>query len=136
MSEMHPMIGRLLQAQDEAERPKLDPDIEAVRLFEALRVIRIKHRFHPGMVIRQKPACPLYQFFGDNGLVIVVEVLDRPVFDDRQKASSPYYKLPLDLRVGWIQRHGLIDYFPVVYASSERFEPVPAAELALKVKAP
>lgn len=127
---------RAATSEEPEETPKLAPDIEAELLRDALASHQIVHHFVAGMIVRQKPAAGLYHRFGNNDLAIVVEVLCDPILDGSRDPSSPYYRLLLDLRIGFLSYAGgdAQQCFPVMYVSSQYFEPVPAGELALIVK--
>lgn len=110
--------------------PSLAPDIEAIRLKDALAKYQEKNTFKVGDIVRQKAGCRCYQKIGKNDMRIVVEVLDEPVLfeDDDVGAGSPYWRQPLDIIIGHIDD----DQFVTFYADSRRFEHVPASEIEFK----
>lgn len=91
------MIARQATAErhKRPDEPRLAPDIEAVRLRDALSAFQIEHTFRIGDIVRQKPQATLYAGFGDNDLAIVVDLLPTPIFTDKKDHGSPYFNLPL-----------------------------------------
>lgn len=129
-----PSLGDMLRdmgaESDALERPKLAPDIEAIRLRDALAALNVRHEFRPGMIVRQKPQAQSYQTLGGNDMAIVVELLDEPIIDDESEVGSAYYRQRLDMIIGAIFPRGARVTFNFYHVDSRRFEPVPEDEIA------
>ncbi len=106
---------------DEPHRPRLAPDIEAIRLRDSYAAFSQRYQFKPGMIVRQKLLALNYTGFGDNDIAIVVEVLDEPVFTEGA-AGSQHFHEPNDMIVGSIENGRT---FCLFHVDSRRFEPVP-----------
>lgn len=106
---------------DEPQRAKIAPDIEATLLRAALVAYNTRHEFQPGMIVRQKNNCGIYKNTSANGLSIVVEVLKEPITtgDD---VSSCYFRIVNDLVIANLTPDG---DFAVWHVDGRRFEPVP-----------
>lgn len=110
---------------DEPERPKLAPDIEAIRLRDSLAAFNERHEFRPGMIVRQKPQARGYKTYGDNDQAIVIEMLPVPIIAPVADHGSCYYREPIDMLVGSIEpTTDSSDQFCVYHVDSRRFEPV------------
>ena len=107
---------------DAPERPKLAPDIEAIRLRDALASYNTEHVFKPGMIVRQKPQASVYNNFGHNNLAIVVEVLKEPIMRSAGEGGSHYREI-IDMKIGSMNTDDNAG-FPIFHVDSRRFEPV------------
>jgi hypothetical protein len=117
-------IMDLMQAMaddNEPSRPKLAPDIEAIRLRDSYDALLVKHEFRPGMIVRQKPQAINYKEFGDNGLAIVIEVLAEPIIVGLDNPGSNRHRERQDIIVGSIEDERM---FCLFHVDSRRFEPV------------
>lgn len=69
----------MLRRSDEApERPKSGLAGEIANLKESLAAYLTEHKFEPGTIIRQKPACRVYNEPSENKIAIVVKMLSDP----------------------------------------------------------
>lgn len=75
-----------------------------------------KVEIRPGDVLRWKPGL---QNKNPDGPFIVLEVLPEPVLDLEDGPSSPHWREPLDLVLGFLSPGG--DQFRIVYADRRRF---------------
>lgn len=142
MDDIADMFRKAIEAKmrdggdDDEERarrdPTLAPDIEAIRLRDALETFTTQHTFKIGDIVRQKRGVRGYRKQNSNDLGIVVEVMETPImFQDKEQGSgSPYWRQPLDLQVG----HCDGDSFMVYHVDSRRYEPVPEEEIRLRVR--
>lgn len=104
----------------EEEKPKLAPDILAVRLRDSLKQFQEKHTFSVGQIVRQKPQASSYRW--PNSLAIVVEILAEPTRNDDAEPGNTHYREPLDIIVGIIDESD--GEFMLFYVDSRRLEPV------------
>lgn len=111
-------------AKSVAKTPRA-PDIQAELLRDALRSYLTKHEFTAGMIVRQKPACPIYADTED--LWIVTEILATPLVSDGE-FGSPHWNEPIDMITGICDSSG---DFVTFHVDSRRFEPVPLDEITL-----
>lgn len=111
-------------AKSVAKTPRA-PDIQAELLRDALRSYLTKHEFTVGMIVRQKPACPIYAHTED--LWIVMEILATPLVSDGE-FGTPHWNEPIDMIVGVRADDG---DFVTYHVDSRRFEPVPLDEITL-----
>lgn len=113
---------------------RLAPDIEAIRLQDALRTLQKKYSFKVGMIVRQKQGVRAYRKHSESDLSIVVDLLSTPVLFEAEGeaggSASPYFRQPLDMIVGHIDD----DSFLLYHVDSRRFEPVPEEETRLRVR--
>lgn len=107
------------------ELPKLDPDIERIRLIDSAGALIECHKFAVGDLVRQKPLARIYTQLGDNDQGIVLEVLREPIVNEAADAyGGPHYREHLDLVVGVLRRtEDEGDYFLRYHVDSRRFEP-------------
>lgn len=109
----------------EASHPKITEIGEASVLASMLAELSYKHEFRPGMIVRQKPQCAILNLYSDNGLAIVVSVLESPLVETAADSSSPQYRQPMDMIIGSrATRDGLAPKFILWHVDSRRFEPV------------
>lgn len=112
------------QGQKDA-RPKLAPDIEAIRLRDSYRQLNERHIFRPGQIVRRKAQATDSLPFGDNDLAIVIEVSD-PIIADYDDPTSNNYRRRVDMIVGCIIQHeDGCDMLPFFHVDSRRVEPHP-----------
>lgn len=110
---------------DEPKRPKLAPDIEAIRLRDSLAAFIDYHELKPGMTVRQKPQARLYTGFGDNDIAIVVALLPEPIISNAiEKFGTAHFREPVDMIVGSIEHFDDKEVFTLYHVDSRRFEPV------------
>jgi hypothetical protein len=81
----------------------------------------VNYEFKPGMIVKWKEGLRNKAHPTDNEPVIIMEMLDNPMYDLTIDSSSAYFHEPLDIALGMINDRGeLICY----YFDSRRFEPV------------
>lgn len=116
------------------QRPKLAPEIEAIRLRDALDAFLTPYQFSPGMIVRQKKQAPQYTVYGHNDFAIVVEVLPTPIIDESKPSGGAYFRHRMDMIVGSIEQMSDVEGFALFHVDSRVFEPVPLDELVLLTK--
>ena len=53
--------------------------------------------------------------------VIIIEMLEKPIFDNEEEAGSPYFKEPLNIKVGMLDAD---EEFLIFHYDKNRFEPI------------
>lgn len=86
------------------------------RLKEASRVFFEQQDFEVGDIVMWKDRMKNRKRPRYNEPAMVVELLDRPVFDAAEGPGSPYFQEPLDIRLGFVDDEG--DF--VVYVFDRR----------------
>ena len=123
------MRGSTMQ-DDDSSHPKITAFGEAEVLASMLMEFNYKHEFRPGMIVRQKPQCASLSLYSDNGLAIVVSVLDSPLVETTADSNSPQYRQPMDMIVGSrATKDGSEPKFILWHVDSRRFEPVDGSTL-------
>lgn len=88
------------------------------KIYESLISVT---RFEPGDIVQWKTSLKNRRYPEYEQPAIVLEVLSDPFFDDEDTTASPYYREPLDLKLGFFDQDGdLVSY----YFDSRRFEQV------------
>lgn len=107
----------------------LDGDLTA-SLRERYHQLKIvKHTLRPGMVATWKPGLKNRRWPAYGKPLIVVSVLDSPVYDTDESGST-YFREPLDMIVGLFLDSGEHrGEFCTFHASSERYQPWPGEEV-------
>lgn len=110
------------------DEPKLKAlDVQAVILRDALKAYNHSHDLKPGMLVRQKPGCRRYRVPAPDQLAIVVRRLDSPIMEPDPESGGEEYRQLMDIVIGvWYDGDGT---FCMYHVDSQRFEPVPEAEL-------
>lgn len=130
---MNPLLARMMaesmQGDEGASRSKLAPDMEAIRLRDALAALNVRHHFEAGMIVQQKREVRQYKNSGDNDLAIVVEVLPVPIVSENREIGSNGFAQMVDIKIGSIEQGPHGEIFAVSHVDSSRYEPVPEAEL-------
>lgn len=120
-SESKELIKSLIHsALSENEGEQLTIKEKLQRLKDCKEAINIKHNFKVGDIVKWKPnlknrSMPEY---GDP--LIVLEILENPLFDNEQGPGSTYFNEPLDIVLGLIADEGEFISF---YFDSRRVEP-------------
>ena len=99
----------------------------ASALRERFEQWRQRHRFAPGDLVVWKPGFMNKRYPRAKQTAVVLEVLEKPVFDDERDAGSPYFREPLDLVLGFFIDEGPHrgDFLNWHY-DSRRFQPWPS----------
>lgn len=93
------LIKRLAELAQDDETPQ-DPLLQAGRastLLERYDAMSVKHTFEPRQLVQWKPELCNRK---TSGVMVVVKVLDAPVFDDETDSGTPLFREPLDIVVG------------------------------------
>lgn len=108
----------------------LDGDLTS-SLRERYRQLKlIKHSFRPGMVVMWKPGLKNRKWPAYGKPLIVVSVLDTPVFDTAEESGSAYFREPMDMIIGLFVDSGEHrGDFCTFHVSSECFQPWPGEEV-------
>lgn len=113
----------LSRIKGDLEKPKiLDINEHIGKLKEIRELYEIDHHFTPGSVIKWKGGLKNRKMPQYGEPVIVLEVLDNPIIDtEESRAGSPYFKEPLNIKIGIIADD---NSFLTFYNDSKRFEPI------------
>ena len=122
-------LAELFGNDEPEERRPLDIDIEVELLQAARRDYNVHHKFEPGMIVRQKKGCSIYNHVSSNKIAIVMQVLAVSILDPREETGSPFYRQYVDMVIGERSDDGDLLFYHV---DSRRFEPVPAEDLVPK----
>jgi hypothetical protein len=107
----------------------LDGDLPALLRghYHLLKVV--KHSFHPGMLVMWKSGLKNRRWPSYGKPLIVVSLLDTPVFDTDESGST-YFREPLDMVIGLFLDSGEDrGRFLTFHACSERYQPWPGEEV-------
>ena len=118
------LLSALLQI---AQEKSIDLTGDEVNYDESyLNDLKILHKsflkktnFKVGQIVKWKKGLKNKRFPLENQPVIVLEVLDEPVFDSETRSGSPYFFEPLDIVLGIIDSDGDFIRF---YYDRMRFE--------------
>lgn len=92
-------------------------EARAARVADALIAYNAPNTFKPGDIIEWKPGLRNRRFPQYGEPFVVVEVLTIPIIDEAAESSGPYWKEPLDLRIGLVGPSG---DFSMYYMDSHR----------------
>ena len=79
-----------------------------------------KQSFKPGEIVQWKDGLKNRRWPAYNQLCIVLDVFEKPIFDEKESPSTPYFREPLDILFGFIDSE---NYFVGFHFDSRRFEP-------------
>ena len=114
--DLESMLRDCMKCGDETEnRGHVTPE----DLKGLLKTFNEKHEFKPGMLIKWKKGMKIQKFPEEGEPVIVVKVLDEPVFGTTDESGSPYFRIPLDIICGIV----MDEIFELFHYDSRRFEP-------------
>lgn len=103
----------------------LEENVSRLKDFHK-RFTEEKYEFKVGQIVRWKAGMKNRRRPDYNQPVIVVDVLDKPVFDTKEEgAGTPYFREPLDILLGIIDED---NEFIVFHYDSRRFEPYPGTK--------
>ncbi len=102
--------------QDQKEQR--DPQNTHEALSDALRRIAVTSNIKVGDIIAWKPGLKNKRIPCYNEPVVVIEVLDPPVFDNDKDAGSAYFRDSLDIRVGFFRKNDFVTF----HHTSSRFQ--------------
>lgn len=110
-----------LAEQTQDDKTPQDPLLQAGRastLLERYDAMAVKHTFEPRQLVQWKPELCNRK---TSGVMVVVKVLDTPVFDtENDDSGTPLFREPLDVVVGKFIPNG--DYCEF-HIDSRRLEP-------------
>lgn len=81
-----------------------------------------EYHFKPGMLVTWKPGLKNKKTPDYGEPLVLVELLDTPVLDEENGSGSPYFREPLDIICGEIQKSN----FALYHYDSHRFMPYEA----------
>jgi hypothetical protein len=99
----------------------LDPEEEARLLSEAGEALDVHHDFVRGQFVEWKPNLRNRDLPGYGQPAVVLEILEKPLIDEREPPDSPFYREPLDLVLGLLDGD---DDLAAIHFDSRRFRPV------------
>lgn len=101
------------------DREVIDIDEYVVDLQRRNTNLGQKHTFKVGDIVRWKEGLKNRKVPNEKLPAIVVEVLDKPIYDEKAEVGSTYFREPLDIILGMIIKGDLITF----HYDSRRFEP-------------
>jgi hypothetical protein len=111
-------IVEKLFARNEAGKIVLDSVDYSNQLKERLNALQVQNELKVGDIVKWKSGLKNKKKPDYGVPSIVVEVLDKPIYDEENQAGSPYFKEPLDLLLGSIDDDG---DFNVYHYDKRRF---------------
>jgi hypothetical protein len=101
-------------------RPVLTSEEMLARLKRAFELLQEKHELKIGQIVKWKQGLLNKRLpkYGDPA--IVIEVLEKPVFDESNDAGTPYFREKLDVVLALLDKDGDCVSF---HFDSRRFEP-------------
>lgn len=114
---------RLVQDLAAREESGLRPQELAAILRERYERLMEECEFRPGQLVKWKEGLKNKKRPRYGEPAIVVEVLEEPVFDEKEGGGSPYFREPLDIVLGVI----LEGDFVLFHYDKRRFEPFEAS---------
>jgi len=104
------------------EEPKntLTVKEKIARLKECKELLEVEYNFKKGDIVKWKPNLQNRGLPEYDEPVIVLDLLDSPLYDEEEGPSSTYFKEPLDIVLGYIAEDGELISF---YFDKRRFQP-------------
>lgn len=120
--------GNLLLDEDPLEDP-MQCLIHA--LTERHEDLKLRHPFKSGDIVTWKPGLDNRRYPRMGFPAVVLEVLEKPLFDVENDSSSPYFREPLDMIIGtYVEKEGKPTVFLTWHVDSRRFRPWPQGDQA------
>ena len=107
-------------SDNDSEKVNLTTKEKLARLKECRDSLNIQYNFKSGDIIKWKKNLKNRVLPEYDEPVIVLEVLENPIYDNGEETASTYFKEPLDMIVGYIADEGELISF---YYDSRRFQP-------------
>jgi hypothetical protein len=89
-------------------------------LTEVYEDFKKTHEFKPGDLVEWKKGLKNRKLPPQGFPAIVIQVLKEPIYDTEKDSGSAYFREPLDIVLGIIEREGVFNQY---YYDSRRFEP-------------
>ncbi len=110
------LISKLSSYEENSQLVDINEHISDLkRLYSNLEK---KYTFNIGDIVRWKEGLKNKRVPQDKLPAIVVDVLEKPIYDEKVEMGSPYFREPLDIVLGVINKGELITF----YYDSRRFE--------------
>lgn len=110
------LISKLSSSEENSQVVDINEHISDLkRLYNNLEK---KYTFNIGDIVRWKEGLKNKRVPQDKLPAIVVDVLEKPIYDEKVEMGSPYFREPLDIVLGVINKGELITF----YYDSRRFE--------------
>lgn len=119
----------VLEETEEADLIQLVSDKKDTGIYDVSYLEMLKsaftafgtaYRFEPGQIVKWKVNMQNRKLPNRTQPAVVVKILKKPIFDEENAASDPYFQEPLDLVLGVFDADGV---FLTFYCDSRRFEP-------------
>ncbi|MCP4113132.1 MAG: hypothetical protein GY749_47650 [Desulfobacteraceae bacterium] len=116
------LLSALLEiAQEKSVDVKIEYDENYIKDIKELHKNFLKKgNFKVGQFVKWKKGLKNRRLPLENQPVIVLELLDKPIFDSEARSGSPYFSEPLDILLGILDSDGDFIHF---YYDRRRFEP-------------
>ena len=115
-------FAKSLAQSSGAPRSQMEPGEVEKTLRVALQALQSKNDFKVGQLVKWKPGLRNKKRPNYGEPAIVVGLLETPVMDTSSTSGSAYFREPLDMQLGLLDREGDL---AVYYADRRRFEPYP-----------
>ena len=115
-----PKLLSLLEKNKESEQPKSYGENDVKQLQESYDSFLRNYEFKKGEVVKWKKGLKNRRLPEENQPAIVIEVLDEPIINSESNSGTPYFREPLNIALGIIDRDG---DFLIFHYDKRRFEP-------------
>jgi hypothetical protein len=115
-----PKVLSLLEKKKESEQPKSYGEDDVKQLQESYDSFLQNHDFKKGELVKWKRGLKNRKFPEENQPAIVTELLDEPIINSESNSGTPYFREPLNIALGIIDRDG---DFLIFHYDKRRFEP-------------
>ena len=123
-SEKDKLIKALLTqfaSNEEKSKHIIDIDTYIDKLQKAKFEYEKDYNFKVGDIVKWKVGLKNKRVPNYDEPAIVVELLNEPIFDIEEQAGSPYFKEPLNIRIGLLDEE---NEFMIFHYDKNRFEPL------------
>jgi hypothetical protein len=117
--EMQEMLA-LFKKQKESEQSKKYNEFDVKDLQASYERLLQTYNFQKGQLVIWKKGLKNRKFPEENQPAIVIEVLDEPLIQSERDSGTPYFREPLDIALGIIDRDG---DFLIFHYDQRRFKP-------------
>ena len=114
-----PKLLSLLEKKKESELPKSYDENDVKQLQESYNSFLQDYDFKKGELVKWKKGLKNRKFPEENQPAIVIELLDEPIVNSESNSGTPYFREPLNIALGIIDRDG---DFLIYHYDKKRFE--------------
>lgn len=110
----------VLNKKRESEQPKNYGEDDVRQLQLSYDIFSQNNNFQKGQFVKWKKGLKNRKFPEENQPAIVIELLDESIIQSERDSGTPYFREPLDIALGIIDRNG---DFLIFHYDKRRFEP-------------